>query len=133
MVSLSETATTGKTIILCDEKHCRAYEACICPFDSSYSEAKVEVVPVSAREGISPIIRYQSTGALSYRVRIWQMRIQFENKQAPPLHDYLLPMLLCSLAAQFPLDTISLDQLKTFTDQSASLRGMFPAARQNVH
>lgn len=124
-----ETATTGKAIILCDESIAERMKPAFALFDSSYSEAKVEVVPVSAREGMSQLFATKARGVIISRPYLADEDSVLRANKLPPHATTIIATdaLVFFVQRNFPLDTISLDQLKKlFTDQSASLRGMFP-------
>ncbi|MFY7998676.1 MAG: substrate-binding domain-containing protein [Candidatus Kapaibacteriota bacterium] len=124
-----ETATTGKATILCDESIAERLKPAFRLFDSSYSEAKVEVVPVSARDGMSQLFATKARAVILSRPYLADEDSLLKANKLPPHATTILATdaLVFVVQRDFPLDTIALDQLKTlFTDKTASLRGMFP-------
>ncbi|MCU0426576.1 MAG: substrate-binding domain-containing protein [Candidatus Kapabacteria bacterium] len=124
-----ETATTGKATILCDESIAERLKPAAAYFDSSYAEAKVEVVPVSAREGMSQLFATKARGLIISRPYLADEDSVLKANKLPPHATTIIATdaLVFYVQRDFPLDTISLDQLKQlFTDKKATLQGMFP-------
>lgn len=128
-----ETATTGKATILCDESIAERMKPAFALFDSSYFDAKVEVVAVPAREAMSQLFATKARGVILSRSYLADEDSLLKANKLPPHATTIIATdaLVFFVQRNFPLDTISLDQLKKlFTDKSASLRGMFPQLKE---
>jgi hypothetical protein len=126
---LIETATTGKATILCDESVFERLKPAFVLFDSSYADANVEVIPVSAREAMSQLFATKARGVIVERPYLPDEDSLLKANKLPPHTSITIATdaLVFYVKADFPLDTISLWQLQTlFTDKNASLRSMFP-------
>jgi ABC-type phosphate transport system substrate-binding protein len=124
-----ETATTGKAEILCDESIADYMQPTFRLFDSSYNEASVTIKPVSAREAMTQLFGTKARGIILSRTYLADEDSLLKANKVPPHAATVIATdaLVFAVQSSFPLDTIALDQLKKlFTDQSASLRGMFP-------
>lgn len=124
-----ETATTGKVEIVCDESIEEFMQPTFKLFDSSYNDAAVSVKSVSARDAMTQLFGAKARGIVIARSYLKDEDSALKANKLPPHATTIIATdaLVFVVQRSFPLDTISLDQLKKlFTDKSASLRAMFP-------
>jgi hypothetical protein len=127
-----ETATTGKAEILCDESIADFMQPTFHMFDSSYNDAAVTVKVVSAREAMTQLFGTKARGIILARKYLADEDSLLKANKLPAHATTVIATdaLVFVTQKSFPLDTISLDQLKTLlTDKSATLRGMLPALK----
>ncbi|MCS6808820.1 MAG: substrate-binding domain-containing protein [Candidatus Kapabacteria bacterium] len=123
-----ETATTGEATILCDESIIERLKPACAYFDSSYNEAHVQVLPVSAREAMIQLFAAKARGVIVSRPYLADEDSILRANKLPPHATIIIATdaLVFYVQRDFPLDTISLAQLKQiFTDKNATLRSMF--------
>ena len=126
-----ETATTGSVELLCDESLYEYLKPTFQAFDTTYTQASVTVQPASARDAMAQLFATKVRGII-----IARNYLRDEDsllKAAKVTHTSVVlaqDALVLFVQPNFPLDTISIEQLATLlTEQSASLKSMFPQLR----
>jgi ABC-type phosphate transport system substrate-binding protein len=125
----AETATTGSAVILCDESLSGYLKPAFGYFDSSYADAKITVQVVNAREAMTQLFSTKARGIIIPRTYLRdEDSLMRANKVLPHATTLIATdALVFVVQNDFPLDTISLEQLKKlFTDKTFSLRSAFP-------
>jgi phosphate transport system substrate-binding protein len=125
----AETATTGTAVILCDESLAEYMKPAFAYFDSSYTDAKVTVQIVNAREAMTQLFSTKARGIIVPRTYLHDEDSLMKANKVPPHASTVIATdaLVFVVQNDFPLDTISLEQLKKlFTDKTFSLQSAFP-------
>jgi phosphate transport system substrate-binding protein len=124
-----ETATTGTAEVLCDESIVGFMQPTFKLFDASYNGAAVSVKSVSAREAMTQLFGAKARGVVIARSYLRDEDSLLKANKLPAHASTIIATdaLVFVVQRSFPLDTISLEQLKMlFTSKTASLRKMFP-------
>lgn len=127
-----ETATTGKAEILCDESIAEFMQPAFKLFDSSYNEAAVSVKVVSAREAMTQLFGTKARGIVIARSYLRDEDSLLKANKVPAHAATIIATdaLVFAVPSKFPIDTISLEQLKEiFTKKGTTFRSMFPALK----
>lgn len=125
--ALQETATAGTIEILCDESVYELLQPAFAAFDSAYPEAHVTVKPVSAREAVRLLLADSTRGIITARNYLHDedsLMKAFKVTRPEPL-AFAIDALVFYAPKTFPLDTLSLDQLKMAL-KGGQLREAFP-------
>lgn len=125
--ALQETATAGTIEILCDESVYDLLQPAFAAFDSAYPEAHVTVKPVSAREAVRLLLADSTRGIITARnyLRDEDSLMKAFGVTRPAPLAFAIDALVFYAPKTFPLDTLSLDQLKMAL-KGGQLREVFP-------
>lgn len=125
--ALQETATAGTIEILCDESVYELLQPAFAAFDSAYPEAHVTVKPVSAREAVRLLLADSTRGIITARnyLRDEDSLMKAFGVTRPEPLAFAIDALVFYAPKTFPLDTLSLDQLKMAL-KGGQLRETFP-------
>lgn len=123
-----ETATSGTLEILCDESIYDFLQPAFSDFDSAYPDAHVTVRPVSAREAVSLLLADSTRGIILARgyLRDEDSLMKAFGVTRPDPVPFATDALVLYTQKTFPLDTLSLDQLKMVLKNGEQLSAMFP-------
>jgi ABC-type phosphate transport system substrate-binding protein len=126
--AMQESATSGTMEILCDESVYDFLQPAFAAFDSAYPEAHVTVRPVSAREAVRLLLADSTRGIITVRsyLRDEDSLMKAFNVTRPEPMPFAIDALVFYTSKTFPLDTVSLDQLKMALRGEQQLNGMFP-------
>ena len=128
---IQETAMTGTAEILCDEAIYEVLKPAFAMFDSAYPDAHITVRPVPAHEAYRSLLADSTRGIITARAYLRtedSLMKAFQVSRALP-DTFAIDALVFFVRRDFPLDTISLDQLKSVVAGGASLRSLFPQLR----
>lgn len=121
-------ATSGKAEFLCDESIYELMKPAFAMFDSAHPDAHVTIRVVTAQEAYRQLLADSTQGIIVART---YMRTEdslmkaFQVARATP-DTMAYDALVLFTRKDFPLDTISLDQLRAVVKDGASLRSFFP-------
>jgi ABC-type phosphate transport system substrate-binding protein len=124
-----ETATTGKAEILCDAALMPLMQPTFAMFDSAYPDATVRVKSASAREAMAQLFAGKARGVLIARRYLRDEDSLMKAFKVQPHNAIVLAQDALVLFAKptFPLDTLSLEQVKAFfSAKSTTLRSFHP-------
>lgn len=126
--ALQETATAGTMEILCDESLYDLLQPAFAAFDSAYPEAHVTIRPVSAREAVRLLLADSTRGIITARkyLRDEDSLMKVFGVTRPEPMAFAIDALVFYTAKTFPLDTLSLDQLKMALKGEQQLNSVFP-------
>ncbi len=123
-----ETAMSGKAEILCDETIYELLKPTFAMFDSAYPDAHITVKSVSAYEAYRSLLADSTRGVIVARTYVRtedSLMKLFQVSRAVP-DTLALDALVFFVRKDFPLDTISLEQLTSVIKDGTMLRSYFP-------
>lgn len=123
-----ESDISGKATILCDEAIFSLMKPMFAKYDSAYPEAKITIQSVTAREAMAQLLSGKARGVVSARGFLHDedsLMTAFKVKLPAPML-FARDALVFFTEKNFPLDTISAEQLKAVLSQRKSLKELFP-------
>jgi phosphate transport system substrate-binding protein len=127
-----ETDTTGTAEILCDASLVNFLKPAFAMYDSAYPQAHVTVRGIAAREGMAQLFAGKARGVIIAREYLHDEDSLMKAFKVAPYEAVTLAedALVLYAKPEFPLDTLSVEQVKAFfTDKTATLKSAFPALK----
>lgn len=123
-----DPATSGTLELLCDETIYDIIQPTLRQFDSAYPNAHVTAVRVSAREAMARLLADSTRGVIVARnyARDEDSLMKAHGVTRPAPFAFAIDALVFFVKKDFPLDTISAEQLQAVLRDGKPFKKMFP-------
>lgn len=123
-----ETATSGTLELLCDDAVYDILQPAFRQFDSAYPDAHITIVRVSAREAMARLLADSTRGIMIARNYLHDedSLMKAHGVTRPTPLAFAVDALVFFVKKDFPLDTISSEQLSAVLGGDKSLKDFFP-------
>lgn len=123
-----DPATSGTLELLCDETVYDIIQPTLHQFDSAYPNAHVTAVRVSAREAMARLLADSTRGIIVARnyVRDEDSLMKSHGVTRPAPFAFAIDALAFFVKKDFPLDTISAEQVKAVLRDGKAFKDFFP-------